>query len=142
MRVIRLIRLMLSVLVIYWFTMCGLFISHAYAKGWIFTDFESIHAKSAVNMMNTEENLVILDVRTVAEYKEKHLKNAINIPVKQLDTQVKSLTQDKNKRILVYCKSGNRSVKASRILKEHAFTPLNVKGGLQQLIREDAILTN
>jgi len=120
--------------------MCGLFISHAYAKGWIFADFESVHAQSAISLMETEENILILDVRTIAEYKEKHLQNAINIPVQKLDTQVDTLSQDKSKRILVYCKSGNRSVKASRILKKHAFIPLNVKGGIQQLIREDAIL--
>lgn len=142
MRVKRLIRLMLSLLLIYWLTMCGLFVSHAYAKGWIFADFESINAKSAVKRMNSDENIVILDVRTQKEYKEKHLKNAINIPVQVLDTQFKTLMPDHDKHILVYCRSGNRSVKASRILTAHAFKPINIEGGMLQLVREDAVVTH
>ena len=141
MRVKRLIRLMLSALLIYWATMGGLLASHAYAKGWIFADFDSINAKSAVSMINTYNDIILLDVRTIEEYKEKHLQHAINIPLQQLDAHITNLGKDKSKRILVYCRSGNRSVKASRILEAHAFVPLNVKGGMQQLIRENAILT-
>jgi len=117
--------------------MCGLFVSHAYAKGWIFADFESILAKKAAQLINTEEELLLLDVRTEDEYKQKHLKNAINIPVQHLKTQLDKLDAQKGKRILVYCRSGNRSVKASRILEAHAFAPINIKGGMQQLERED-----
>jgi len=141
-RVIRLIRLMLSMLMIYWLSMCGLFVSHAYAKGWIFANFESIDAKSAITLLNTQEDLVLLDVRTVDEYKEKHLKNAINIPVQKLKNEIHKLDPDKAKRILVYCRSGNRSVKASRILEENAYIPLNIKGGIQQLARQNALLTD
>lgn len=140
MRVKRLIRLMLFLVVFYWISMCGLFLSHAYAKGWIFTNFESIQAKKAVELINTEKELLLLDVRTKDEYKQKHLKNAINIPLQQLKTHLNDLEPQKGKRMLVYCRSGNRSVKASRILEAHAFTPINIKGGMQQLEREDALM--
>jgi rhodanese-related sulfurtransferase len=44
------------------------------------------------------------------------------------------LKQDKDKKIIVYCRTGSRSVTASRILEKNGFTPLNVKGGIIQLI--------
>jgi rhodanese-related sulfurtransferase len=50
------------------------------------------------------------------------------------------LKQDKNKKIIVYCRTGSRSVSASRILEAHGFTPLNVKGGIIQLIGAKAEL--
>ena len=59
---------------------------------------------------------------------------------KVLDKELNKLTDDKNKRIIVYCRSGNRSIKASRILAKNGYTPLNVKGGIIQLIRDDAEL--
>jgi len=40
------------------------------------------------------------------------------------------LKQDKHTKIIVYCRSGNRSVTASRILEANGFTPVNVKGGI------------
>jgi rhodanese-related sulfurtransferase len=44
----------------------------------------------------------------------------------------------KDKRIIVYCRSGSRSIKASRILEKNGFTPLNVEGGIIDLMRNDA----
>jgi rhodanese-related sulfurtransferase len=40
------------------------------------------------------------------------------------------LKADKNKKILVYCRTGSRSVSASRILEDNGFTPVNIKGGI------------
>ena len=51
------------------------------------------------------------------------------------------LVDDKDKRIIVYCRSGNRSIKASRILEENGFTPLNVEGGIIELMRNGAKIT-
>ena len=50
-------------------------------------------------------NYVIIDVRTQEEYNEGHLVNAVNIPYEEVGENV----FDKNKTILVYCKSGKRS---------------------------------
>ena len=140
MRVLRLIRIMLSILLLYWLSMLSLFASYSYNKGWIFANFESIDAKIAIERMQSESNLIILDVRTTPEYQQVHVDNAINIPVQLLENKLEMLRDIKHKQILVYCKSGNRSVKASRILEEHAFTPANIKGGIQQLQRHNATL--
>ena len=121
--------------------MAGLFASFAYSKGWILTDFEFIDAKKAIMLVENDNNITILDVRTLREYKNQHLRNAKHIPVQKLTANLDMLKDDKNKRIIVYCRSGNRSIKASRILKENGYTPLHVEGGIIELMRNDAEIT-
>ena len=68
------------------------------------------------------------------EYKEGHLRDATLIPVDALENNLGMLKKVKDKKIIVYCRSGSRSVVASRILEKNGFTPLNVKGGIIQLM--------
>lgn len=138
MRITRLIIFFISTMILYWIAMAGLFISFAYSKGWILADFEFINAKQAIVLLSDESNITLLDVRTVREYEDKHLKNAINIPVQRLDSSLNRLEKWKGQPIIVYCRSGSRSIKASRILEKNGFTPLNVEGGIIDLMRNDA----
>jgi len=121
---------------LYWFAMIALMFWFAYSKGWILTNFQSIDAKQAMVLIEKDDNLTLLDVRTIQEYKQGHLRDATLIPVQALDKNLGMLKQDKNKQILVYCATGNRSITASRILEENGFTPINVKGGIMDLARE------
>ena len=120
--------------VLYWIAMAGLLFWFAYTKGWIFANFESIDAKQAIALIEQDENVTLLDVRTIQEYKEGHLRDATLIPVQALSENLGMLKQDKHKKILVYCRTGSRSVSASRILEENGFTPINIKGGIIQLL--------
>ena len=73
----------------------------------------------------------LIDVRTPEEFNEGHLENAknINIMGDDFDSQVASL--DKTKPVMVYCKSGGRSAKASARLKELGFTSItDLEGGI------------
>lgn len=126
--------------VLYWIAMAGLLFWFAYSKGWIFANFESIDAKQAIHLLENDDNVTLLDVRTIQEYKSGHLRDATLIPVQVLSKNLGMLKQDKNKKIIVYCRTGSRSVSASRILEENGFTPLNVKGGIIQLIGAKAEL--
>lgn len=62
-----------------------------------------------------EDNYIIVDVRTKEEYDEGHLKDALNIPFDEIREETEL---DKNKTILVYCKTGNRSGMAEDTLTE------------------------
>lgn len=62
---------------------------------------------------------VILDVRTVSEFEDGHLKNAINIPLSKLRTQY--ILLDTSKVYITCCSHGLRSIKARDILKERGF---------------------
>lgn len=120
--------------ILYWIAMAGLLFWFAYSKGWILANFESIDAKTAITLLENDDNVSLLDVRTIQEYKEGHLRDATLIPVDALGKNLGMLKQDKNKKIIVYCRTGSRSVSASRILSDNGFTPLNVKGGIIALI--------
>lgn len=122
--------------ILYWLAMVGLVLWFAYTKGWILTNFESIDAKTVITLLGNDDNVSLLDVRTIPEYKEGHLRDATLIPVDALANNFGMLKQDKNKKIIVYCRSGSRSVVASRILENNGFTPLNVKGGIISLMAE------
>ncbi len=115
--------------VLFWF---------AYTKGWILANFDSINAKEAITLLENDENVILLDVRTIKEYKKGHLQGATLIPLYALEANLGMLKRDKEKKIIVYCQSGNRSVAASRILEKKGFTPLNVKGGISALIKANA----
>jgi rhodanese-related sulfurtransferase len=119
--------------VLYWLAMAGLLFWFAYSKGWILANFVSIDAQKAIHLLENDHNVTLLDVRTIQEYKEGHLRDATLIPVGALEKNLGMLKQDKHTKIIVYCRSGNRSVTASRILEKHGFTPLNVKGGILAL---------
>lgn len=102
----------------------------AYSKGWIFSDFESITPKSAYELLQNDKTTVLLDVRTPDEFSKEHIQGATLIPVQVLSENLSMLTEVKNKKIIVYCHSGTRSVAASRILVEKGFVALNVIGGI------------
>ena len=126
--------------ILYWIAMAGLLFWFAYSKGWVLANFESINAKQALHLLENDSNSTLLDVRTIEEYKEGHLRDATLIPVQVLENNLGLLRQDNDKKIIVYCATGNRSVSASRILEEKGFTPLNVKGGIIELKNAGAVL--
>ena len=93
--------------------------------------YQDLNAKQFYEMMQKEKNIIILDVRTPQEYQEGHISNAINIPVQILGQQLDKLKNFKDKKILVYCRSGHRSAIASQILDRAGFKNVNnLKGGL------------
>ncbi len=71
--------------------------------------------KSKLDLIIEKNNYIIVDVRTKEEYNESHVKSSINIPYDEIDEKT---TLDKNKTIIVYCRSGDRSSKAYNTLKE------------------------
>ena len=82
-------------------------------------------------MMETQNNVVILDVRTQEEFQEGHIPNAICIPNESIQDQAESVLKDKDQTILVYCRSGNRSKQASQKLVKLGYTQIKEFGGIQ-----------
>ena len=83
-----------------------------------------------VQIMDENENYIILDVRTLEEYNQGHIPNAICIPNETIDENVVNKLPDKNQMILVYCRSGNRSKQAAEKLKKLGYTNLIEFGGI------------
>ena len=79
----------------------------------------------------TQPEVQLVDVRTPEEFSEGHLENAINIDVTADDFDAKVASLDKEKPVMVYCKSGGRSAKASARLKELGFKTISdLEGGI------------
>ena len=77
----------------------------------------------------------IIDVRGHKEYLEWHINGAINIPLS--DIRRKIISVNKQEKILLYCQSGIRSVRAARILERLGYEKIyNLKGGLENNISE------
>ena len=77
------------------------------------------------------ENPLVLDVRTPAEFKAGHLPNAVLIPVQELQRRIGELAPYRNKDVLVYCATGNRSTVAAKILIDQGFTRIvNMRHGI------------
>lgn len=92
--------------------------------------YTQVTAQEAASMMEQEENYIILDVRTQAEYNEKHIPGAICIPNETIgEVEIPELP-DKDQLILVYCRSGNRSKQASQKLADLGYTNVVEFGGI------------
>jgi len=116
--------------ILFYFVIAAIATYLAYAKGWILTDFESISPKQAYTLLKNDTNVALLDVRTPDEFSQEHIEGATLIPVQELSENLSKLENVKEKKIIVYCHSGTRSVAASRILVKNGFIPLNVTGGI------------
>lgn len=76
---------------------------------------------------------VLLDVRTPAEVaKGMASESAVNVPLQELPQRLSEVPKDKD--LLVYCRSGKRSMAASKFLVENGYTRVfNVEGGILAL---------
>lgn len=92
--------------------------------------YRQITMDEAVAMMKQESGYVILDVRTPAEFAEKHIPNAINVPNETIGTDEISQLPNKDQLIMVYCRSGRRSKEAAEKLVKLGYTNIVEFGGI------------
>lgn len=74
-------------------------------------------------------NAVLLDVRTVEEYRQGHIDGSLNIPLQNIHS-VKNNIPDLDKPIYVHCLSGARSAQATSALKSMGYTNVTDIGGI------------
>ena len=70
----------------------------------------------------SSELLVLLDVRTVEEFKSGHIRNSINIPHEILLSNIDLVSEYNDEPLVVYCRSGKRASLVIEVLKKHGFT--------------------
>lgn len=78
----------------------------------------------------TKRKIQLLDVRTPEEFESGHIRNAINIDVKEPSFETKILILKKRIPVAVYCRSGMRSKAASQILLQKGFTVIELDKGI------------
>lgn len=93
--------------------------------------YKTVNMEEAKKMIETNADVIVLDVRTLEEFNEGHIPNALLYPVQELDQRWNEL--DKSKTYLIVCRSGNRSQTASDILIKNGFKHVyNTSGGMNQ----------
>ena len=94
---------------------------------------KDISIEESKKLINEGNVNLILDVRNEDEFAKGHLKNAIQIPVKELKENLSDIEKCKDELVLVYCRSGKRSAEAVDILKENGFKNLvHMKDGISK----------
>ena len=93
--------------------------------------YKQISMDEAISIMESEENYIILDVRTAEEFQEGHIPGAINIANEVIHQNQLDNLPDKEQLILVYCRSGNRSKQASEKLVVQGYTNVYEFGGIK-----------
>jgi len=94
------------------------------------THEEQISAEDAKKLMDTESDFIIIDARTTEEFAEGHIPDAVLIPEYEIADRAPSELPDKDRLILVYCRSGRRSKIASAALVELGYTNVKEFGGI------------
>ncbi len=92
--------------------------------------------------LTNDNNAVILDVRTLDEWNEGHIENAIHIDIYKGQGFIYEVDAlDKTKNYYIYCKAGGRSAQACSVMKQLGFkTTYNLIGGIMHW--EGKIITN
>jgi rhodanese-related sulfurtransferase len=104
--------------------------------GWfVFNQFVPLNGlanlsdKEFQKQITANHNAVLIDVREPNEYKSGYIPGAINIPLSQLRTRIGEIPKDKQ--VYLYCRSGNRSRQAAKILTQEGHKELaHLQGGI------------
>lgn len=91
---------------------------------------QSVSPSRAVQLLN-HHTAVLIDVREVAEFEGGHIGPARNYPLSTLSSKINELEKFKDKPVVLYCRSGQRSAQAAVQLHKHGFAAVyNLSGGI------------
>lgn len=95
--------------------------------------YRSVRHYSPVELaekLKKDKNSVLLDVRTPMERKQDYIKGSFHIPLYDITSEQKELLKFKDKEIICYCRTGNRSLIAASKLRKLGYNSANLKGGI------------
>ena len=92
--------------------------------------YAQITAEDAKKIMDSGDEHIILDTREQDEFDEGHIPGAILIPHTEIENKAEEKLPDKDKLILVYCRSGRRSKIAAESLSKLGYTNVKEFGGI------------
>lgn len=96
--------------------------------------YERVNVNQLMNELEirSPSDILLLDVRTPKEFEEGQIAGAVNINLFSNDFENQVNNLDKQKKVYVYCRSGKRSKKASRIMEKLGFSDIkDVDGGFR-----------
>ena len=98
----------------------------------------------SVNAFSNLKEALIIDVRSEAKWNQGHLLKAQRVDWDKISNEIAKIAPEKNKKIILYCRSGNRAGKAMKVLASMGYTDLTNAGGLEsaQELLNDKVVTN
>ncbi len=95
-------------------------------------DIKQIDYDELEKIIRNSNDYILIDVRNPNEYGEGHLPGAINIPNYEIENKIYGKVPNKEKLILLYCRSGGRSLQVQEILKEKGYKNVySLKNGIE-----------
>lgn len=107
-------------------------------------NFKTIEPSEICDYISRNPKVILLDVRTKDEFEGKveprlgRLKNAINLPIQELEAKIALLAAYKDKEIIVYCSRSHRSPRASYILTQNGFKKVTNMAGGMSVMRDNS----
>lgn len=101
-------------------------------KSLFFKQGNNITISELEQLLDSHVPLQLIDVRTTQEYRQGHIKQAINIPLPQLASAKFRAEQP----IYLICQSGRRSKMAQQELNKQGITATNITGGMSKWTRK------
>lgn len=97
----------------------------------VFDFFKPIDINAGVEEYRNTERAVLLDVRTIEEYREGHIEGSINLPLQAI-AGIGNKVPNKNTPVFVHCLSGGRSATAVSALKSMGYSNVTNIGGINR----------
>lgn len=95
--------------------------------------YENINAKETEDLLASGDDIVVVDVRSKDEYDMGHIDRAMHIDYNEFNNNLSKLDDYKDKKVLLYCRTGNRSEKAAKILEKNGFKKVyNAEDGVDE----------
>ena len=94
------------------------------------TDYQTMEINDAAEMIAADDGHLLVDVRTQAEFEEKHIPGAILLPVDDIKDGKLERLPDKSQIILIYCRTGRRAKDAAEYLAKKGYTNIYEIGGI------------
>lgn len=92
---------------------------------------ENVDVNKAAELLESNEDIVVLDVRTPEEFQSERIAGAVNIDYRAADFAEKLAGLDKDKTYMVHCAAGGRSAKSRDIMEKAGFTSIyHMDGGM------------
>ena len=100
-------------------------------------NISAVEAFDIIQANTGDPDFVIIDVRTPAEYTDGHIENAVLVDYNSADFREEISQYDRNKKYLIYCRTGRRSAGARDIMEELGFQYIyHMDGGITEWMAE------
>lgn len=92
--------------------------------------YEKISPDEAMKIISSEEECIMLDVRSTEEYISGHIEGAVSLPIENINNLSAVIIPNKDKVVIVYCGSGVRSETAAKKLISLGYSYVYDMGGI------------